>query len=302
MRNWDFIDLFAGVARITTWALKGGLCGAAIDVVYGDHMDITSTVGFALSILAVLRLVPRGLLFMAAPCSSWVWVNRKTSKRSKEHIMGDDGCDFVRAGNLCNERVSILCDLARMCGAYWVIEQPISSLFFQTPHMLSTIANRAAERTSFPMSSFGHAAEKMTQLVGTTDWLPQMSRKRAKTPSKTPSPAKAKARATEVRAKAKANLGVQKGARATGKTATTEVRAKAKAKAKTIRAYSGVRMTATSGKTKHVLGDQINKGGKRTYNGNKGKLKVSQVYLVKFALAIVQNHWPGRFGAFAEQQ
>ena len=104
----------------------------------------------------------------------------------------------------------------------------------------------------------------------------------------------------EVTSTAKANLGVQKGARATGKTATTEVRAKAKAK--TIRAYSGVRMTATSGKTKHVLGDQINKGGKRTYNGNKGKLKDSQVYPVKFALAIVQNHWPGRFGAVAEQQ
>ena len=29
---------------------------------------------------------------------------------------------------------SILCDLARMCGAYWVIELPISSLFFKTQH------------------------------------------------------------------------------------------------------------------------------------------------------------------------
>ena len=167
-----------------------------------------------------------------------------------------------------------------MCGISWVIEQPISSLFFMTPAMLSTIAYSAATRTSFPMSSFGHATEKMTQLVGTTDWLPQMSVKRARTRSDTPRPAKAKARATGKKGKAiktKQVSGVQKGARATGK-------------------------TATSCKNKQVLGEQINTGGKRTYNGNKGKLKDSQVYPVKFALSIVQKHWPERFGVPAEQQ
>ena len=185
-----------------------------------------------------------------------------------------------------------------MCGISWVIEQPISSLFFMTPAMLSTIAYSAAKRTSFPMSSFGHATEKMTQLVGTTDWLPQMSVKRARTRSDTPRPAKAKARATKVRAKAKA-----KGARATGYLgATTEVRAKAKANPRVQKGARATGQTATTGKTKQVLGEQINTGGKRTYNGNKGKLKDSQVYPVQFALAIVQNHWPGRFGVPAEQQ
>ena len=35
---------------------------------------------------------------------------------------------------LLDSHFSILCDLARMCGAYWVIELPISSLFFKTQH------------------------------------------------------------------------------------------------------------------------------------------------------------------------
>ncbi|MDA8584046.1 hypothetical protein N9L68_07415 [bacterium] len=210
--------------------------------------------------------------------------------------------------------------MARACGAYWIIEQPISSLFFKTPHMLSAIANSAAVRTSFPMSYCGHPAEKMTQLVGTTDWLPRMYVRltRAKTPSKTPSPAKATARATDVRATAKAIPGVQKGARATGKTATTKARATHTA---SPRVQKGARATGNSPTTEvrakvkakmrvqkgarastQVLGDQINTGGKRTYNGNETKLKDSQVYPVQFALAIVQKHWPDRFGIPVEPQ
>ena len=40
-RNLDLLDLFAGVARITNWAIKGGLNAIAMDKTYGDHMNMS---------------------------------------------------------------------------------------------------------------------------------------------------------------------------------------------------------------------------------------------------------------------
>lgn len=88
LRNWDFVDICAGAARIAKWCVTAGLKGAAIDVEYGQHMDINSPEGFALAVLAVLRVKPGGMVFAAAQCSSWVWISRGASKRSLDNVLG----------------------------------------------------------------------------------------------------------------------------------------------------------------------------------------------------------------------
>ena len=47
----------------------------------------------------ILKLRPGGLLIGGPPCSSWVWINRATSKRSAQRVMGDSHRDYVRDAN-----------------------------------------------------------------------------------------------------------------------------------------------------------------------------------------------------------
>ena len=47
VRNFAFLDICAGKARITKWAQAAGLTGIAIDQEYAEHMNINSAEGFA---------------------------------------------------------------------------------------------------------------------------------------------------------------------------------------------------------------------------------------------------------------
>jgi hypothetical protein len=47
----------------------------------------------------ILKLRPGGLLIGGPPCSSWVWINRATSKRSAQRVMGDSSRNYVRDAN-----------------------------------------------------------------------------------------------------------------------------------------------------------------------------------------------------------
>ena len=64
VRNIHLLDVCAGKARISRWAMLHGLTAAAVDFEYDDHMDINSDIGLALLIILALRVVLGGLIFM----------------------------------------------------------------------------------------------------------------------------------------------------------------------------------------------------------------------------------------------
>lgn len=177
IRNIQFLDVCAGKARISRWAMLHGLTAAAVDCDYGDHMDINSDIGLALLIILALRVVVGGLIFMGPQCSSWIWMCRSISKRSASDTTGDTSRQFVVDGNRLNSRCGLVCAIAHMMGVHWVIEQPGSSLFFESPPMAATIQHCAAQSVKFPMGDYGHGSRKPTILVGTVAWLPQFAQK-----------------------------------------------------------------------------------------------------------------------------
>ena len=146
-RNLDLVDLFAGKARIARWATLAGLHAIAIDKLYGEHMDILTPVGLALIVLLVLRIKVGGLLAAGPQRSSWVKVNRSATKRSKKNPLGANPIDrsqSVLDGNATNSSMALLCYLGIVLSWDWLIEQPQSSLFFETQMMKAlkeTIAN-----------------------------------------------------------------------------------------------------------------------------------------------------------------
>lgn len=108
--------------------------------------------GFAQAVLGTLRLAPDGLLTLGPPCSSFVWVNSATSRRSRTAPYGDSKRAYVRMANLslCFSwitrsglprialRALMLVILATARGCYCVLEQPSSSVMGHLPEMVRT--------------------------------------------------------------------------------------------------------------------------------------------------------------------
>jgi hypothetical protein len=257
IRNWNFIDVCAGKARIAKWCLLMGLHGCAIDFEYGSHMDINTDGGLAILIVSLLRICAGGLMFIAAQCSSWVWLSRATSERTISNPAGNPERAFVKLGNLLNDRCSLVCYIAHQIGVKWVIEQPTSSMFFVTPGMSAICKHVQAARVHLFMGDFGHPARKGTVLVGTAGWL----------------------------ANFKAAGGGAQPSASSSSTDQPQPTAKAKAKGK-------AKAKASLKASMKALVRRRMKNGKEQVFGQKHELKESQVYPARFALAVVKAHWP----------
>ena len=84
--------------------------------------------GLMLYLQYILRLKEGALVFSGLPCSSFVWVSRSTTCRSKAYPMGDSSKPSTRRGNLLAVRwvLGVVVALVRRC--QWGCEQPSSSL------------------------------------------------------------------------------------------------------------------------------------------------------------------------------
>jgi hypothetical protein len=90
--------------------------------------NLLSTEGLLHAIKGVLRLRQRGLLWGGVPCSSFVWINRGTSRRSRANPLGDVSVASVSTSNTIVSRFALLVLLGVSRGATWLVEQPSSSL------------------------------------------------------------------------------------------------------------------------------------------------------------------------------
>jgi len=73
----------------------------------------------------------------------------------------------VRLGNLLNKHVSLLCTICSICGVHWGVEQPASTLFYDTLEMKRAIEFSQATRVWIPLGEFGHKMQKPTVLYAT---------------------------------------------------------------------------------------------------------------------------------------
>lgn len=55
------------------------------DLDLGSDGNILETCGFLSIFKMVLKLKPNALMVGGPPCGSWVWMNRSTSKRTREN-------------------------------------------------------------------------------------------------------------------------------------------------------------------------------------------------------------------------
>ena len=106
--------------------------------VLGPILAAVLRLGFVAIVTLVLRLRPGGLLIGGPPCSSWVFINRATSRRSRQRVNGDCQKRYVRESNTilafigsqyidllifyllwCLYPLNPLCDLEHIVGDGW---------------------------------------------------------------------------------------------------------------------------------------------------------------------------------------
>ena len=180
-RNLHCVELCAGKGRINRFFEAMGCAGIALDKLYGDNMNLTTQAGLALAVGAVLRLMPGGLLCGGPQCSSWVWISRSSTKRSKDNPAGDVRRDSVREGNKLAVACALLANLCVTQSCHWLYENPVTSLFFDATPMKSAVAYALAvpfpvHNVTVSLGMYSAPTRKYVRLVGTPPWLPNMKR------------------------------------------------------------------------------------------------------------------------------
>lgn len=161
----DFVELCSGEGHLTRALWAHGFHGKAFDVNYSKNHDFLRTVGFIAVLLAVRNTKKGGMLFVAPPCSTWVFMSRSSTGRS---WLDPDGCGSkcVSLANVFCMRLLYILWYACQRGIYIVIEQPMTSVLFAWAPMRKFLMSIRARRVTFPMGAYGASTLKMTTLWG----------------------------------------------------------------------------------------------------------------------------------------
>lgn len=131
-----FSEEFAGKHEVTKAQWQEGNLAVPIELELNPKtMDIMSPLGYSNSLATTLKTQRAKLT--APVCSTWVFVSRGSTHRSKDNPLGDESNSKVSNANAMVVRVLLLCWLAVSIGVMVILEQPVNSLmqdhpFFQT--------------------------------------------------------------------------------------------------------------------------------------------------------------------------
>lgn len=135
-RDVHLVEIFCGSANLSKTFIQEGWRVRSYDLKLDDiGMNFLTDLGFKQAIIWVLSIPEGGLMWCAPQCSTWVWMSRKQSKRTKLDPLGNlDNENVINA----NKTISKLVVILKICvvrGVKFVIEQPTSSLLFEHPEM-----------------------------------------------------------------------------------------------------------------------------------------------------------------------
>ncbi len=172
----DYLELFAGTAAVSKMLTLVGYIGEAHDLALDESYDFLTPIGFMRALQGVMRL-RIGAIFWAAPvCSSWIWLSRHSTGRHK-HVLGS-GSSYVSAQNQMASRLAYLVVLATTQGAWWIVEQPVSSIFWDHPHWRKVLQRyrHILHEVVVHGGCYNLESQKPLKLVGTAPYLQQLAR------------------------------------------------------------------------------------------------------------------------------
>ena len=163
----DGVELFAGSHSVSAGMNRYGYSCLGLDclTVHASD-DINTTPGFIRALTYILALDTGGLLWAAPPCSTWVFLNKGTSGRTRTDPLGKVQHRSVSKANEQVARVVLLILVAVLISnAYWMTEQPGNSLLECHPRwaLLQDLFNRFWKLHMW-MQPYGGSSPKATLL------------------------------------------------------------------------------------------------------------------------------------------
>ena len=103
-------------------------------------------------------------------------MSRGSTGRSIEVPQGNWRNPYILAQDALVDRLALALHVAHAVGAYWVVEQPMSSLMWEYPSMRAALDQCRAVRVQLDMGAYGAPSRKPTTLWGTGPYLAQLQR------------------------------------------------------------------------------------------------------------------------------
>lgn len=172
VRVRHFVEWFCGTGALTTACSQMGLQVGWYDwTLDSQKMNLLTKSGMAASILLALSIVVGGTAWFGVPCSTFVFMSRGHTKRSRKKPKGNVKRTDVRQANVIVERVCFLIKILAMRKVYWIIEQPLNSLLWYMPAIKRArryyrVNQLNWQRRFLWMGHYGHSLWKPTELVG----------------------------------------------------------------------------------------------------------------------------------------
>ena len=179
------VEYFSGVQAITNEFRTQGFGAASFDIVNDSvSQNLLTDMGFLHAINLALRVKPlQGFTWWATVCSTWVWMCRNTTARSRKRPLGDVSLKCVRDANTMVSRMVALVLLCSARFVGYVIEQPTTSIMCCHPRMalLEALASQLPHIVSYHrvhtyMGAFAAPTPKPSVLYSCMDWVGKLSK------------------------------------------------------------------------------------------------------------------------------
>jgi hypothetical protein len=157
-REHDMVELFCGEAELTQAGHRARLTVASMDRNQGTIGDITTMRGLRRAVQLVMSLKPGGLLWLAPPCSSWVFLSTRSHCRAAANKWaGNQQTHQVREANMVAVLVAALIRLATVRLVQMVLEQPSDSCMHQFGPIKKALSMVAAQNVRTWLGAFSTA-------------------------------------------------------------------------------------------------------------------------------------------------
>ena len=183
-RDTSVVELWSGVGSVASAGEECGLKSLQFDVLRPDveeTEDMLTPQGFRVALGRVMSLEEKGLLHMSPPCGSFVFMNRKNTKRSRENPLGDSAYPPVEQGNLQAIIMIFFFVLALLRSVHPLCEQPTTSQMFSHPvikHIIDILKPTFAivARCPFDARDYGKRWLKKFKFMG-EGWTSRLRKK-----------------------------------------------------------------------------------------------------------------------------
>ena len=172
VRARHFVEWFCGTGALTSACSQLGLLVSWYDCVLDSiNMNLLTNAGMAAAIMLALSIVVGGTAWFGVPCSTFVFMSRGHTKRTRSEPRGNEKRKDVRQANLIVERVSFLVKILAKRRVYWIMEQPLNSLLWYMPAIKQARRDYQVNKLNWQrrflwLGHYGHSLWKPTELVG----------------------------------------------------------------------------------------------------------------------------------------